>query len=161
MSGCGRSHLWKGPAGNGRPYPACRPQCRWRPLRLNQLAHHILQLLAQKHGYDRRRRLIGSQPVIIAHIGSGLAQQIRMGVHTLHDTGQHQQKLYVFIGCLARIQHIDAVIRYNGPVVMLAGAVHAFKRLFVKKAGQTVAAATFFIVSMMIWLWSTAILACS
>ena len=50
---------------------------------LHQLSNHILQLFAQENRNNRRRCLIRSQAVVIAHVGSGLAQEIGVDVHRL------------------------------------------------------------------------------
>ena len=44
------------------------------------------------------------------HIGSGLAQQIRMDIHRLHDTSQNQKELDIFMRRITGIHQIDSVI---------------------------------------------------
>ena len=112
MYGYGRWRPW---SRSGR---VLTPVCSLPPFRLcvaspvlDQLCHHILQLLAQEYGNDGRRCLVGAQTVIVSHIGCGLTQQVCMLIHRLQDTGQYQQELDVLMGCLARIQQVDAVVR--------------------------------------------------
>ena len=62
-----------------------------------------------------------------------------MDIHCLDDTCQYQEKLDVFMRRVARIQEIGAVIRCQGPVVVLTGAIDACKRLLMQKAGHAVA----------------------
>ena len=57
-----------------------------------------------------------------------------MDIHSLQDTSQNQQELYVFIGGFTGIQHIHAVVRGDGPVIMFAGSVHACKGLLIQQA---------------------------
>lgn len=49
--------------------------------------------------------------MVVTHIGGALAQQIRMGIHCLHNAGQYKQELDILIRCVARIQQIYTVIR--------------------------------------------------
>ena len=100
----------------------------------DQLGNHVLQLFSQKYGDNGRGRLVGSQTVVISRISRRLPQQFRMLVHRFQNAGQHQQKLDILMGRFARIQHVDAVIRNDGPVVVLAGTVDPGKGLFVKQA---------------------------
>ena len=103
---------------------------------LDQLLHNILQLFPEENRNNGRRSLVCPQPVVIAHIGSALPEQVRMGVHRLHNAGQHQQKLDVRIGRVAGIQQVHAIICVQRPVVMLAGAVHPRKGLLMQQAGH-------------------------
>ena len=43
------------------------------------------QLIAQEHGDDGGRRLVGAQPVVVARAGNGDTQQILVFVHRLDD----------------------------------------------------------------------------
>ena len=106
----------------------------------DKLLHDILQLFSQKDGYNGRRRLIGSQTVVIARIGSRFPQQAGMFIHGLDYAGKHQQKLHIFMRRHTRIQQIDPVVGGKRPVVMLSGAVHAVKRLFVQETFESMLA---------------------
>ena len=63
-----------------------------------QLVNHILQLLSKEDGDNGRRRFVGAQPVVIAHICSRLPQQVCVKIHRLNDTCQHQKELDVLMG---------------------------------------------------------------
>ena len=102
----------------------------------DQLLQYILQLLSQEHRNDSRRCFIGSQPVIVSYVCRRLPQKVCMAVHRPQDTGQNQQKLNVVVRRLSRIQEVNAVIRGQGPVVVLAGSVHSRKRFFMEQALQ-------------------------
>ena len=109
-----------------------------------QLIDHVFQLLSHENGNNGRRRLVGAQPLVVAHVGGGLPQQIRVLVHRLQNAGQHQQKLNVFMGRFAGVQQVDAVVGNQGPVVVLAGAVDAGEGLFMEQAGHAVTAGYLF-----------------
>ncbi len=74
--------------------------------------------------------------MIISHIRSRLAKQIRMCVYRFHNTSNHKQKLNILIGCIAGVQKIHTIICCNRPVIMLAGTTYPSIRLFVKKTAQ-------------------------
>ena len=83
---------------------------------------------------------MGAQPVVIAHIGSGFPQKIRMGIHCFQNTGENKQKLPVFVGAFSGIQQVLSLIRRQRPVVVFAGAVDTGKRLFVEQTDHTLLA---------------------
>ena len=62
-----------------------------------------------------------------------------MFIHRLDHTGKHQQKLDIFIGSVAGIQQIYAIIRGKRPVIMLPGTVYPGEGLLVKQAGKAMA----------------------
>ena len=95
-----------------------------------------LQLIADEHGDDRRRRLVRAQAVIVAGRSDGNAEQILIFVNRLDNGGQKQDELAVFARVLARLEQVLACIGGNRPVVVLAGAVYAFKRLLMQQAGE-------------------------
>ncbi len=108
--------------------------------RLYQLLDHILQLLSQEDGNNGRRRFVCAESVIISHIRRALTQQIRMGVHSLDDAGQHQQELNIFVGGFSGIQQVYTVVGSQGPVIMFARTVHTGERLLMQQAGHPMAA---------------------
>ena len=59
-----------------------------------------------------------------------------MNIYSLQNAGQNQQELNVLVRRCAGIQHIDAVICGDGPVIMLAGSIHTGKGLLMKETGQ-------------------------
>ena len=97
------------------------------------------QLIAEEHGNDGGRRLVGAQPVIVARAGNGDTQQILVFVHRLDDGGEEEEKLGVLLRGIAGFQQVDAGIGGDGPVVVLTAAVDPVEGLFVEQAGQAVA----------------------
>ena len=79
-----------------------------------------------------------AETVIVPGIRNGQPQQILMIVHCLDDRRQHQQELRVFPRGIARLEQVDARVCAQRPVIVLSGAVHACKGLFVQQARQTV-----------------------
>ena len=61
-----------------------------------------------------------------------------MHVHCSQDTCEHQKELGILMRCLAGIQHVDAVVRRDRPVIMLTGTIHACERFFMEQALQAV-----------------------
>ena len=96
----------------------------------------VLQLLAQEDGDNGRRRLRRAETVVIARYRRGLPEKTGMLVHRFQDASQHQKKLDILVGCLSRIHHIDAVIRGQRPVIVLAGTVDSREGLLCQKAGE-------------------------
>ncbi len=76
----------------------------------DDLADHVVQLVAQEDGDDGGRRLLGTQAVLVAGVGGGAAQQVGVLIHRLHDAGEDQQELEIFVGGIAGIQQILAVV---------------------------------------------------
>ena len=95
------------------------------------------QLLAHEDGDDGRGCLVGAQTVIVAGGGDGGAQQVCVLIDCLDDSGQEDQELQVLHGSVAGVQQV-LVGGAHRPVVVLAAAVHALKRLLVLQADQTV-----------------------
>ena len=95
------------------------------------------ELLTHKYRDDGRRRLVCTQPVVVAGIGHRHAQQLLVIVHRLEHGGQNQQKLHVLARGFAGIQQVFAVGGQR-PVVVLARAVDAGIGLFVQQADQAV-----------------------
>ena len=48
-----------------------------------KLIHHVLQLLADEHGNNRGRCLVGPQSMVISHVCRGFAKQIGVAVNRL------------------------------------------------------------------------------
>ena len=110
----------------------------------NDALNDILEVIADIHGNNGRRRLIGTQTVIVACARHRDAQQILIFIHSLDDGREEKQELSVGDRRLARIQQIFARIGRNGPVVVLAGTVDAFEGLFVQQANEAVALCNLF-----------------
>ena len=105
----------------------------------DQRVDHAGQLVAHVHGDDGGRRLVRAQAVIVARAGHGDAQQILIVVHGLDDRREEQQELRVVGRGRARIEQVLALVGGDGPVVVLAAAVHAVKWLLVEQAHEAVA----------------------
>ena len=75
--------------------------------------------------------------MIVAGSGHRGPQQVGVLVHSLDDGGQEHQELQVLHGGVTGIQQV-LLGGGQGPVVVLAAAVHAFKGLFMLQADQTV-----------------------
>ena len=100
----------------------------------------LFELVADVHRNDCGRRLAGAQPVIVRRGGDGEPQHILIIVHRLQHRTEEQQELGVLIRRVARLEQIDAGVRHDRPVVMLAAAVDAGKRLFVQQTDHVVLA---------------------
>ena len=59
-------------------------------------------------------------------------------VNCFHKAGKNQKELYILMRCYTRIQHIDAGVGSQGPVVMFTGTVDALERFLVEQARHTV-----------------------
>ena len=97
------------------------------------------QFLAHENGNNSGRSLLSTQAVVIAGGGDCGAEHILVFVDALDEGGQKQQELGVFTGSGTGLEEIFAGVCAEGPVVMLAGAVHACEGLLVQQADQTVA----------------------
>jgi hypothetical protein len=98
-----------------------------------------LQLAAQEDRDDRRRRLVGPEPVVLADVGDRRAQQRLVLVDGLQDGGAEEQELEVVAGRVAGLEQVLADVGAHRPVVVLARAVDARERLLVQQADQPVA----------------------
>ena len=101
----------------------------------------------------------GAQPVVVAGEGHRGPEKVLVVVHTFDEGRQKQQELGVLPGGGAGLEQIFARVGGEGPVVVLAGAVDAREGLLMEQAHQSVAVATFFIISITSWFWSQAALA--
>ena len=93
---------------------------------------------AEEHRDDCRGRLVGAEAVVVACRGNRDAQQILIFINRFDDGTEEQEKLRVFVGRLAGFQQVCAGVGRNRPVVVLAAAVDAGKRLLVQQADHTV-----------------------
>ena len=100
--------------------------------------HHRVQLIPQINGNDGGRGFAGAQPVVVAGGGHGAAEKILIFVHAGDEGRQEHQEPGVLPGGLAGAEQVAARIRRQGPVVVLAGAVHPGEGLFVKQTHQIV-----------------------
>ncbi len=72
---------------------------------------NVGQFVAQKHGYNSRRRFICAQTVVIARACHGNAEKILVFVHCLDHGSQEQEKLGILPGGIAGFQKIFSSIR--------------------------------------------------
>ena len=106
---------------------------------VNNRVEDLLDLVADVHRNDRRRRLVRAEAVIVCGRRHADAQHILIVIHGLNDRAQEQQELRVFRRCLAGLKQVHAGVRDQRPVIVLAGAVDAGKRLFMQQADHAVA----------------------
>ena len=99
---------------------------------------HPGEFCAQEDADDGRRRFVGSQTVIVACAGHGATQHVLIFIDTFDDGRQEQQELVVVIRVAAGIQQVFPFQCGQGPVVVLAAAVHAVKGLFMEQADHAV-----------------------
>ena len=100
----------------------------------------LLQLVTDVHGNDRRRRLARAETMIVGCGGDREAQHILIIVHRLQYRAEEQQELGVFIWRISRLEQVDARVRHDRPVVVLAAAVDTRKGLFMQQADHVVLA---------------------
>ena len=103
-------------------------------------AEDLLQLGAQEDRDDRRRRLVGPQPVVLAGERDRRPQERLVLVHRLQHGRAEEQELEVLVRRVAGLEQVDARVRAHRPVVVLARAVDARERLLVQQADEPVAA---------------------
>ena len=101
--------------------------------------HHAAELVAQEDGDDRRRRLVGTQTMVVAGAGNGAAQQVLVIVDGLDGCGQEDEEAQVADGGLAGVEQVHRV-GGDGPVVVLARAVHTVEGLLMLQADQAMVA---------------------
>ena len=77
--------------------------------------------------------------MLVSDIRRTETEKIRMLIDRSQYAGQHEQELNILMWCLARIHQIDAIIRYERPVVVLTGAIDTGERLLMKQALETMA----------------------
>ena len=97
------------------------------------------QLIAEEHGHDGRRRLVGAETVVVAGARRRHAQKLLILVDRLNNAGEEYEEAQVLHGVLARIEQV-APAGGDGPVVVLARPVDALEGLFVLQAHETVVA---------------------
>ena len=100
--------------------------------------HNSGQLIPQEHGDNSGRSLLSAQPVIVARVGHGAAQQVLILVHALDEGRQEQKEPGVLAGGGAGLEEVVARVGGEGPVVVLAGTVDPGKGLFVEEADHVV-----------------------
>ena len=100
--------------------------------------HYPFKLRAEEDGHYRGRRFLRAEAVVVPGKGDGTAKKLLIFICPLDERGKEQQKRCILAGRLARREEIDAGIRGQRPVDMLAGAVHTGKGLFMQQADHAV-----------------------
>ena len=100
----------------------------------------LLQLGAEEDRDDRRRRLVGAEPVVLADVGDRGAQQALVLVDRLDHRRAEEEEVDVVGRRVARVEQVGAGVGPHRPVVVLAGAVDAGEGLLVQEADEAVAA---------------------
>ena len=118
--------------------PACRRACVRLGSPCSTCARMSDSIVAQEDRDDGRRRLVGTEPVIVGRRRDRSAQQVGVQVHRPHHRHQEHQELQVGVGLVLRIEQVDARVGGHRPVVVLARAVDAGERLLVQQRGQAV-----------------------
>ena len=59
-------------------------------LPLRDFLQDLRKVVAHENGDDRRRRLVGAQPVIVSRVGAGGPKDVRVGVDRLEHCAQEQ-----------------------------------------------------------------------
>ena len=67
-----------------------------------------------------------------------------MAVNCFHNAGKNKQELDILMRSHARIQHVDAGVGSQGPVVMFTGTIDALERFFMEQARHSVTACNLF-----------------
>ena len=106
---------------------------------LGKLLQHMRQCVAQEDTHHSRRRFVAAKAFLVARAAGRKAQQVRIFVDSRQHRAQRYKKNRVFLGFVGGIQKIFARIGDDAPIVVLAAAVYARKRLFVQQACKIVA----------------------
>ena len=121
--------------------------------------YQIPQFITQENGDNSRGSFLRAQTVIIAREGNRCPQEILIVIHTLDKGGKEQQEPGILAGSRTGFEQVSSGIGAQGPVVVLAGTVDTGKGLSWSRQTKSCRSATFFIISMVSWLWSHAVLA--
>ena len=97
------------------------------------------QFVAEEHGHDGRRCLVGAQAMVVAGARRRHAQELLVLVDCLDDAGEEHEEAKVLHGILARIEQVAAT-GGNGPVVVLARPIDGLEGLLMLQAHQAVVA---------------------
>ena len=134
-----RSPEWRG---SSRQRPGAEVERAALERALGQPLLHLVEdvgeHVAEEDRDDRRRRLVGAEPVIVAGGGNAGAQQVGVDVHGADHGAEEDQELHVGVGVVLRIEQVDAGVGRHRPVVVLAAAVDAGERLLVQQRLQAV-----------------------
>ena len=102
------------------------------------LVEDVLELATEVDRDDRRRRLVGTEAVVIAGGRNRGAHQRAVLVNAADDSPAEQQELHVLVGGAAGIQQVALGAVADRPVDVLTAAVDAGEGLLVQQAGEAV-----------------------
>ena len=89
---------------------------------------------------DRRRRLAGTEPEVVTRRANSHSHQIAVLVNGRDDGGHDRGEGIITSSLrdLADVEEVDAVVRADRPVVVLARAVDVVERLLLEEGGEAV-----------------------
>ena len=99
---------------------------------------NAVQLISEEHGHDRGRGFVCTEPMIVTCRRHRDPQQILIIIHRFDDCAEEEEELRVIMRRFARREQILPGVGGDRPVVVLAAAVDAGKRLFMQQAYKTV-----------------------
>ena len=100
---------------------------------------NALQFPTDEHGEDGRRSLIRSAGATVIRLGgNGQTQNILIIIHSLNDSAQQKKKTGILRGRITGLQQVFPFVSGDGPVVVLAAAIHPFKGFFVQQADHII-----------------------
>ena len=105
---------------------------------LLELFEDVRELVAEEHGQDGRGRFVGPEAMIVARAGNAGTQEPLPPVHRAEHRRAEHEELHVVVRRVARSEQVVAELIGQRPVVVLAGSVHAGKRLLVQQTRQAV-----------------------
>ena len=97
------------------------------------------KLIAQEDRDNGRRSLVRAQAMVVSAARNAHAQQVLIIVDRFDDAGEEYDELQVRLRRVARVEQV-LILGAEAPVVMLARAVNAFKRLFMLQAHEAMVA---------------------
>ena len=97
-------------------------------------------VVAQVGGHDGRRRLAGAEAEVVARRRDRHAHEVAVLVDGADDGGHDRREGIITssLGDLADVEQIDAVVRADGPVVVLAGPVDVVEGLLLEERSKSV-----------------------
>ncbi len=96
------------------------------------------QLIAEEDGDNGGGRFARAETMVVSGGCDAYSHKVLIIVNGFYNRSQKQQKLHVFMRRFAGREQVLARVGCHGPVVVLAGAVHAVKGLFMQKADEIV-----------------------
>src|SRR5690606_21028640 len=91
------------------------------------------KLLANKHRNNSRRRLVGSQSMVVSGRGNSCSQKIGMLMHGHNTVYKKSKKLKVALWRFSRCQKVYTSICAKRPVIVFSATIYTGIRFFVKQ----------------------------